>query len=337
MHLRRCTSLFLLAAGTLVSVIGGRVAIGQPSGRVERGQFTHEGATRPWRLFVPTAQAADAEGAPAAGLVLLLHGCTQDASDIVTGTRTESYALRAGFLVLTPEQPVTNHPQKCWNWYAPADGQAGAREVAWLSALLTDMLAKHSVKPGQVHVVGLSAGAAMGALLVTAQPARFASLTMASGVPVGAASTVPDALLAMREGPREGVASAEVVRERMGAHARAVPIVLLHGDDDTDVSPKNRDAALVQWRDVLRGLGVSLSEPISPPASGPFASASGTRWTDAAGRIWLESWRFGGVGHAGSGGDPAGTYVAPTGANATDITFAFIAAQTPTRAGEIPR
>ena len=49
-------------------------------------------------------------------LVVLLHGCTQDASDIARGTRLTSHSDRDGFIALLPEQPESANEKKCWNW-----------------------------------------------------------------------------------------------------------------------------------------------------------------------------------------------------------------------------
>lgn len=160
----------------------------------------------------------------------------------------------------------------------------------------------------------------MAQLLVTAYAERYASLTVVSGVPVGAASNIPDALAAMRDGPREGRVTAAIVRERMGARARAIPLLVMHGADDAVVSSRNGDALASQWREVLASQGLSLVQTVVDGAGGERLD-----WRDAQGTLWLRLWRISDVGHAWSGGDPSGTYVEASGPDATAEMFAFIA------------
>lgn len=258
-------------------------------------------------------------------MLVVLHGCTQDADDLARGTRSDDFARRDELLVLMPEQPLRAHPQKCWNWYAPAHQERDGGELALLAAMIDSVAAAHDVDPRRVHLAGLSAGAAMAQLLATAYPERFASLTMASGVAVGAARTVPDALSTMRSGPREGATSADVVLTRMSPNARAMPLLVLHGEQDAVVSPTNADAIVAQWRGALSALGVLLVQEQRFEAYAADARAvSVLRWRDSTGTLWLESRRMATLGHAWAGGDSSGTYVQPDAPDATQAMFAFI-------------
>ena len=73
------------------------------SSRVVTGEYEGPEGRRPWRLFVPGGDAT----APRAMLVML-HGCTQDAADIARGTRFDEEAEAGNFLVLYPEQTVAD-------------------------------------------------------------------------------------------------------------------------------------------------------------------------------------------------------------------------------------
>ncbi len=302
------------AAGTAVlpDSTGGTRTVDTLPGQVVRGTHVFGALSREWRLYLPSGNT----NAPRP-LLVLLHGCTQDADDIARGTRAEAFAERAGMLVLTPQQPVSAHPQKCWNWYAPAHQSRDSGEVGLLASLVQEVVQSHGVNASRVHVAGMSAGGAMAQLLATAYPERFASVTVASGVPVGAASTVPDALRAMREGPAQGDVSAQAVLSRMGERARAIPLLVLHGATDAVVSPKNADALALQWQQVLSRLGVQLE-------SGSGEERGLQSWRDSEGELWLRTWRIPAVGHAWSGGDPAGTYVDPQGPDATAALFEFL-------------
>ena len=61
------------------------------------------------------------EGAP---LVVVLHGCTQNAAVYDNGSGWSRLADDAGFALLYPEQQRANNPNLCFNWFLPADTRA---------------------------------------------------------------------------------------------------------------------------------------------------------------------------------------------------------------------
>lgn len=295
----------------------GALGVDTLPGQIIEGRFVVADEARAWRLYVPSRRSAGPQS-----LLVMLHGCTQDAADFARGTRVEQHAEAHGMLVLLPEQGAESHPQRCWNWYEPSQHGREGGEVALLAALIDSVRREHGVSASRVHLGGLSAGGAMAALLATAFPERFASLTVASGVPVGAASNVGEALLAMRNGPAATRASAEFVRQRMGDSARAVPLLVMHGESDAVVSPRNADALLAQWRGLLQALEIVLA-PLAWRPAGIDASHVHVEG-DARGRVWLMALRVPTLGHAWSGGDASGSYTAPDAPDATAMLFAFL-------------
>lgn len=290
--------------------------------QIVRGEHAAGVDSRAWRLFVPRREAGQQRS-----MLVVLHGCTQDADDLARGTRSDDFARRDELLVLMPEQPLRAHPQKCWNWYDPRHQQRDAGELAWLSSVIAMIVKRYDVDAARVHIAGLSAGGAMAQLFATAYPEQVASLTVASGVAVGAAATVPDALQTMRNGPRDGSTTSAVVLTRMSDRKRAIPLLVMHGASDAVVSPRNADALVKQWSEVLDALAVLRPRERLQGESGAGKIAQLRAETDAAGRAWLVDWRVLGVGHAWSGGAKEGTYTDPDGADATAALFAFLAEQ----------
>ncbi|MFD2136667.1 PHB depolymerase family esterase [Novosphingobium resinovorum] len=71
--------------------------------------------------------AIHAAGAEAAGppLVVMLHGCSQTASDFATGTDMNALADELGCVVLYPQQSQRANLARCWNWHRPRNQARG--------------------------------------------------------------------------------------------------------------------------------------------------------------------------------------------------------------------
>ncbi|MEO7456054.1 MAG: PHB depolymerase family esterase [Gemmatimonadaceae bacterium] len=242
-------------------------------------------------VYRPASEPAN-EGKRA--LVVMLHGCAENADDFARGTRMNAAADSLGFVVMYPEQPAAAHPQRCWNWFAPEQFTRGKGEVAWLAGVIDSVARIEGIDSSRISLVGMSAGAAMAANLMVAYRERFAALVMHSGIAALAATDVPSALAAMRDGAGDGKALGLAALAAMGARARPVPVMLLHGKDDKLVALSNMTSAAEQWMLVNRG--------------GAMVSA-----------LTLT-----GVGHAWSGGAADAPFTAPNGPDATKLIVQFL-------------
>ncbi|HRM68436.1 MAG TPA: PHB depolymerase family esterase, partial [Thauera phenylacetica] len=125
-------------------------------------------------------------------LLVMLHGCGQNAAAFARSTRMDRLASRERFLVLYPEQDLAANPQGCWNWYDTRSHRAEA-EAATLIAAIDQACLLYPVDRGAVAVAGLSAGASMAALLAVRWPERFCAVAMHAGVAPGAARSAAGA------------------------------------------------------------------------------------------------------------------------------------------------
>jgi poly(hydroxyalkanoate) depolymerase family esterase len=175
-------------------------------------------------------------------LIVMLHGCGQDANAFATSTRMNRIAQRERFLVLYPEQDRLANPQGCWNWFDTASGRAWG-EAALIMQAIDQVCLLHPVDATRVAIAGLSAGASMAALLVTRHPGRFKAVVMHSGIPPGTAHSPLSALGAMhgRRGTRPLAATPLTMAVVWP------PLLVIHGDADRVVSPHNGRAAVEAW------------------------------------------------------------------------------------------
>ncbi len=267
-----------------------------------KGSFAHQGRQLDYRLFVPPLPA----GAPARArpMVVMLHGCTQDADDFAAGTGMNALASEAGVLVLYPEQKAHANAQRCWNWFKPQHQDSERGEPALIAALVRKLIPEQGVDASRVYVAGLSAGGAMAAILGQCCPDLFAAVGVHSGLPAGAADDLPSALAAMRSGAQASVGS-----------AAAVPLIVFHGDADTTVHPRN-GALLVEGALRAQHSGSAAPRVRTGRAGGGQGFTCSTH-SAADGQVAVEYWQLHGAGHAWSGGSASGSYTDPKGVDAS--------------------
>ncbi len=280
--------------------------------------FTFEGDSYPYRLYVPGATHDDVD--KLMPLVVLLHGCKQDALDFAHGTAMNTLADKHNCMVLYPEQITSGNAMRCWNWFEPSHQQAGRGEPGMIAALTEKVAAQHGADPARIYVAGLSAGGAMAAVVSSLYPDMFAAVGVHSGLAAGAAQDVMSAFSAMRSGAK-------------GHKTAAVPTIVFHGTADTTVNPDNgefiTDAALAAYKASGLALVKTKSKIESSSQPGAFGKADKpehaerTMYSDAHGAPFVESWVVKAGPHAWSGGSAQGSYTDPDGPDASAAMLAF--------------
>ena len=200
------------------------------------------------RTYIPAGLPVNAP------LVVVLHGCTQNASVYDQGSGWSRLADREGFALLFPEQRRANNGNLCFNWYVPADARRNRGEALSISQMIRHMTAEHKLDPARVFVTGLSAGGAMTSVMLATYPELFAGGAIIAGLPFASANNLPEALERMRghgSPPRGELAERA---EDAADHRKHRPTLSVwHGTRDTIVDPANAGAIVDQWRD-LHGL-----------------------------------------------------------------------------------
>jgi poly(hydroxyalkanoate) depolymerase family esterase len=276
-------------------------------GRFVTGTFTGAAGTRAYKLYVPSAY----QGQPLP-LVVMLHGCTQSADDFAAGTRMNIVGEERGCFVAYPWQPKSANGSKCWNWFKPGDQQRDRGEPSLIAGITRQIFRDYAIDRQRVYVAGLSAGGAAAAIMGATYPDIYAAIGVHSGLPCGAASDLPSAFSAMRQG---GSASRNRAprSSAFDGDGRIVPTIVFHGDKDATVHPQNGHHVIEQSR--ASSLGELRSVSHRGHAGG--RTYSRTSHFDASGQAVFEMWVVHGAGHAWSGGSPAGSYADPQGPDAS--------------------
>jgi poly(hydroxyalkanoate) depolymerase family esterase len=281
--------------------------IGPEGTRFIAGTFSNAAGSRTYKLFIPSRY----QGQPCP-LIVMLHGCTQSPDDFAAGTRMNFLAEEQNCFVVYPEQPSGANQTKCWNWFRTSDQQRGGGEPSLIAGITRQIMRDYSIDPKRVYVGGLSAGGAAAAIMGATHADLYAAVGIHSGLACGAASDLPSAFVAMRQGSE----SKAIVDGRP-----PVPTIVFHGDRDTTVHPNNAERILQQLAKAMKATTKVVRGRV--PDGHAYTC---TILTDAGGRAISEHWNIHGAGHAWSGGCPAGSYTDSRGPDATREMLRFFLA-----------
>jgi feruloyl esterase len=229
--------------------------------------------------------------ATGAALVVVLHGCKQDAAGYDSGTGWSTLADRYGFAVLFPEQQTANNPNACFNWFLPGDTERGRGEALSIRQMIETMATEDRIDRSRIFVTGLSAGGAMTSVMLATYPEVFAGGAIIAGLPYRCATTVHEALDCMFQGQtRDAREWGGLVRSASRHEGPWPRISVWHGTADTTVKPMNADEIVKQWLDV-HGMSPSAFED-STVDGYPCRS-----WRTGDDRTAIESYSITGMAH----------------------------------------
>ena len=261
-----------------------------------------------YKLFVPSQY----DGAPLP-LIVMLHGCGQDADDFASGTGMNLLAEENNCLVAYPEQSSGANGNRCWNWYETGHHQRGQGEPALIAGVTRKIMTEYAVDAARVSVAGLSAGGAMAVIMGRTYPDLFTAVGCHSGLAHGSAKDMYGAMLAMREGASDGALS-----RGTAAAEGSVPIIVFHGDMDSTVHWKNSNGVVQQSIDSYTAQARSRRALELLEETGEVGGRCYTRTVHRAkSGIVAEQWTVHGSGHAWSGGNVRGSYTDSNGPDAS--------------------
>jgi poly(hydroxyalkanoate) depolymerase family esterase len=266
-------------------------------------------------------------------LVIVLHGCDQNAADISQGTQFNALADKERFAVLYPQtRPDLNNPYGCWVWWDPDNQRRNSGEPKLVVDMVDLIKRQITIDTDRVYVAGLSSGGALSAILASVYPDVFAAAGFHSALEYGAATTAACALSAMQSGGPMPEGRGEIAYHSSGTRHRVVPVIVFQGTSDRSVRPVNADQLVSQFAQLDDyaddGDGENDSMDGNADAVKTESVPGGYRYTieyyfskdgdPIMQRVLVEN-----LGHAWSGGNPAGSYTDPNGPDASRMMWAF--------------
>lgn len=252
---------------------------------------------------------------PPGGLVVMLHGCQQTATQFAQGTRMNLHAEKAGYAVLYPQQLTSHHAQRCWKWYDPTTQQGGG-DAATIISMIHKVTTQYAINRCRIYVAGISAGAGMANILALNHPRLFAAVGLHSGPVFGAGRNALTGIGIMHHGagPQADMAAHAILQREPSFPG--MPAILVQGENDNVVRPVNQ-AQLMRQSLLLNRL------------TGPAKITSKPRSTlhdfYVGRKLMLRVARIEQLEHAWSGGDSTQPFTAKAGPDASKMMVDFFA------------
>ncbi|MEU5672439.1 PHB depolymerase family esterase [Micromonospora sp. NPDC047753] len=236
--------------------------------------------------------------------VVLLHGCTQNASGYFAGSGWQKYADQWKFALIVAQQPSGNNANSCFNFFEAGDTTRGQGEALSIKQMVDHAKANFGVNGSRVYVSGLSAGGAMSAVMLATYPDVFAAGSIIAGIPYRCATSMVNAFSCMNPGADKTPAAwGDLVRGAYSGYTGPRPrVAIWHGTSDTTVTPLNGTESRDQWTNV-RGVSQTPTSTSSLP---------GNTSLEVYGNDDVRLYRISGMGHGtpvdpGSAAEQCGT------------------------------
>lgn len=187
-----------------------------------------------------------------APLVVVLHGCTQTASQYASESGWNALADIHGFYTVYPEQSMLNNGNRCFNWFMYGDQNRGNGEAASIKQMIDYMVSAYSIDTNRIFVTGLSAGACMTNVMLACYPDVFDKGAVMAGTPFKSSTSALTASSAMYGlVTNTPVQWGDSVRHQNPSYTGPFPkVAVFQGGSDMVVNINNVTEQVKQWTNV---------------------------------------------------------------------------------------
>jgi poly(hydroxyalkanoate) depolymerase family esterase len=230
-------------------------------------------------------------------LVVVLHGCTQNAAKIAKQTGWNKLADTYGFRVLYPQQRLVNNPLQCFCFYRNSDIEKGKGEDYSIEQMVETVKQNYNTDSGMVFITGLSAGALMSVSVMADYPDVFNAGAIFAGGAYKTATNLWTALLTSYGWRVKSPESwAQLVRAQNPEYTGSYPrMIVYQGLMDVLVNKNNGRQIVKQWT-ALHHICPKPDQIIKHYAG--IKAIEKDIFRDSAGAIAVSYYKVKGLGHA---------------------------------------
>ena len=202
-------------------------------------------------------------------LVLVLHGCNQNALEISTGSGWNMLADSLNFFVLYPEQKAANNMMKCINWFLKDDQEKDKGEVASIHEMLKYMVSHYSIDTSKIFIYGASAGAAMSVNYMACYPSKIKSGAILAGTAYKQVDSPMKSFSEMRQPTMFDEAN---LRQKLYSQdslykGEFPQLIVIHGTEDKVVQYGNGEVLVKQWKTAFKITSESMKQVVAGAAT----------------------------------------------------------------------
>lgn len=195
-------------------------------------------------------------------LVLVLHGCSQSAAEISSGSGWNKLADSLNFFVLYPEQRASNNMIKCFNWFLKDDQEKDKGEIASIHEMVKYAVDHYPIDPSKIFIYGVSAGAAMSVNYMACYPNTIKSGAILAGT---AYKQVDSPMKSFSEMKQPTMFSDSILRKRLYSQdslykGEFPQLIVVHGTDDKVVQYGNGEVLIKQWKTAFNVVSESMKQ-----------------------------------------------------------------------------
>lgn len=229
-------------------------------------------------------------------LVIVLHGCGENATSVSELTGWNKLADLNNFIVLYPQQKLLNNPNLCFNWFNNHDIEKGQGECASIFQMISFARQHYAIDSNRIYITGLSAGAAMSIVMTATHPELFKYGAIFAGGAYKVATNPRDGIKTMlgkKHIPKEKLVNN--VREQNPKYKGQYPTLIIYqGLNDPVVNYKSAGFIVNQWT------GIHNSDTLPDKIERSFMGIediSRSEYTDSLGKTIVILYEVNNLGH----------------------------------------
>jgi len=191
----------------------------------------------------------DSKGLKNKPLVVVLHGCSENAQSIAELSGWNKLADLNDFVVLYPQQKASNNVDLCFNWFKEDDINKNHGECESIFEMITYSVKHYSIDTASIYITGLSAGGAMSVVMMVTYPDLFRSGAIFAGGAYKIATNVLEATKTMlgKTSINKEALIKNVRKQNPGFKGSYPSMIIYQGKNDLVVNYKNAAILIEQW------------------------------------------------------------------------------------------